>query len=123
MTENIVNNADEELRQWREAMAADLRGRDTSRSTRALLALTVNDPDRSRMERILLDCLEPDNDPQITALAITCMGHLGRIHGTVSAELVSRLESLLEDPVLGGRAEDALGDVRWFTKEGLNPLQ
>ncbi|MGW0751961.1 hypothetical protein [Streptomyces sp. NPDC002587] len=98
-------------------MAADLHSSDTSRSTTALLALTLNDPDRRRMETILLDCLEPGNDPQIAALAVTCMGHLGRIHAAVSAELVSRLESLLEDSVLGGRAEDALGDIKWFTKE------
>ncbi|MFE9636740.1 hypothetical protein [Streptomyces sp. NPDC006463] len=112
-----MTNGDEELRQWREAMAADLRSSDSSRSTRALLALTLNHPDRRKMERILLDCLGPENDPQIVALAVTCMGHLGRIHGTVSAELMSRLESLLEDSVLGGQAEDALGDIRWFTKK------
>uniref|UniRef100_A0AAU2JSB6 HEAT repeat domain-containing protein n=1 Tax=Streptomyces sp. NBC_00049 TaxID=2903617 RepID=A0AAU2JSB6_9ACTN len=98
-------------------MAADLRSSDSGRFTRALLSLTLNDPDRVRMERILIASLEPDNDPKITALAVTCMGHLGRIHGVVSAELVSRLEALLDDPILGGQAEDALGDIASFAKK------
>ena len=44
------------------------------------------------------------------------MGHLGRVRGLVSARLVATLEGMLDDPVLGGIAEDALGDVRYFAK-------
>ncbi|MEU6475507.1 hypothetical protein ABZ858_01225 [Streptomyces sp. NPDC047017] len=34
----------------------------------------------------------------------------------VGARVVARLESLLGDPVLGGIAEDALGDIRSFAE-------
>lgn len=99
---------------WRAEMLHALSSDDLSRSTRALLSLTYNDPDRIWVEGLLLEQLRDENDPQLRSLAVTCMGHLGRIHGVVSARLVSCLEGLLEDSRLGGIAEDALGDVRHF---------
>lgn len=88
-------------------------------SPRALLAMTFDDPDRERVEAVLFDCLSPAADPQIRVLAVTCMGHVGRIHGAVSADVVRRLEELLDDPALGGVAEDALGDIAAFAGDDL----
>ncbi|MEE4546266.1 hypothetical protein V2S66_30425 [Streptomyces sp. V4-01] len=99
---------------WRAEMLDDLASGDASRSTRALLSLTYNDPDRSWVEELLLGQLREGNDPQLRSLAVTCMGHLGRMRGIVSARLFATLEGLLGDPVLGGIAEDALGDVKHF---------
>jgi hypothetical protein len=95
-------------------MLGALSSGDISQSTRALLSLTYNDPDRVWVEALLFDQLQEDVDDQLRSLAVTCMGHLGRIHGIVSARLVECLELLLEDPVLGGIAEDSLGDVKHF---------
>ncbi|WP_075733185.1 hypothetical protein [Streptomyces acidiscabies] len=86
---------------------ADLASGDTVRATRALLYLTYEDPDRRWLE---------GNEPQLRALAVTCMGHLGRMRGAVGAEVVACLERLLGEPELGGVAEDALGDVGWFAE-------
>jgi hypothetical protein len=48
---------------------------------------------------------------------VTALGHLARIHGEADLEKVlPLLEELTRDPVIGGRAEDALGDIRMFTK-------
>ncbi|MFC4084481.1 hypothetical protein [Amycolatopsis samaneae] len=101
---------------WRVEMLEDLASGDAARSTRALLSLTYNDPDRTWVEDLLSAQLQKRNDPQLCALAVTCVGHLGRMHGLVSSRLVTRLEGLLGDPVVGGIAEDALGDVRHFAK-------
>ncbi len=66
------------------------------------------------MEDLLMEQLREGNDPQLRMLAVTCMGHLGRLHGTVSARLLAFLNGLLDDPVLGGTAEDAIGDIGDF---------
>ncbi|WP_405974657.1 hypothetical protein OG496_42415 [Streptomyces sp. NBC_00988] len=108
-----------ELERWRVALMSELGSPDVGVSTRALLAMTWDDPDRERVEGVLLDCLSPDTDPQIRALAVTCMGHVGRIHRAVSVVVVRRLEQLVDDPALGGVAEDALGDIANFAGEGL----
>jgi hypothetical protein len=100
---------------WRAQMLADLNSGNTEKATDALLSLTLNDPDRVWVERLLLQQLDPGRDVQIRSLALTCLGHLARIHGTISKELVvPRLDELARDPLLGGIAEDALADIRRF---------
>jgi len=42
----------------------------------------------------------------------------GEFMAKISQEVVSRLQGLLEDDVLGPRAEDALGDIMNFVKKG-----
>jgi hypothetical protein len=116
-----MNRKQLELENWRAAMLSDLESSDIGLSTRALLALTYDDPDRKWVEMILFNCLAPESDPQIKALAVTCMGHIGRIHQAVSVDVIHRLEELLDDPMLGGRAEDALDDIKSFVSDKLNP--
>lgn len=111
----MADQEQQELPDWRAAMISDLRGPDITAATRALLALTYNDPDRTAVEVLLLCQLSSsDVDPEVRALAVTCMGHVGRIHRAVSPETVRRLEALIDDAELGGRAEDALGDIAAF---------
>lgn len=111
----VTDQEQQELQDWRAAMLSDLRGPDITAATRALLALTYDDPDRTAVESLLLRQLSSSEvDPEVRALAVTCMGHVGRIHRAVSPEVVRRLESLIDDPELGGRAEDALGDIAAF---------
>ncbi|OBG84107.1 hypothetical protein A5699_27860 [Mycobacterium sp. E802] len=97
---------------------SDLHGPDVTAATRALLELTYGDPDRRAVEVVLLRQLSsPGMHPEMKELAVTCMGHIGRLHRAASPDVVRRLEGLLGDPVLGGRAEDALGDIRAFANE------
>ncbi|MEV0069646.1 hypothetical protein [Amycolatopsis sp. NPDC050768] len=99
---------------WRAEMLEAIASGDLSRSTRALLSLTYNEPDREWVEDLLLGQLREGNDPQLRSLAVICVGHLGRLHGLVSGRLIIVLKDLLGDPVLGGTAEDALGDIMHF---------
>ncbi|MFD9003776.1 hypothetical protein ACFV0T_22915 [Streptomyces sp. NPDC059582] len=88
-----------------------------------MLALTYDDPDRDSVEALLLECLDPAGpavDPQVTALAVTCAGHVARLHGHIGPRLVARVRELLRDPLLGGRAEDAMDDIGAFASDALN---
>ncbi|MGO1056610.1 hypothetical protein [Crossiella sp. CA198] len=99
---------------WRADMISDIRSSDIGLATDALLGLTYNEPDRTWLEGVLLECVGPGNDEQIRALSVTCMGHVARLHRAISPKLIEKLKELLGDPVLGGRAEDALDDVESF---------
>lgn len=79
-------------------------------AAQAMLNLVRHDPDREQLQRILLD-LTCSTCLGLHRLAVTCLGHIGRIDGEVVPEVVPRLRELLADPELGGTAEDALGDV------------
>lgn len=100
----------------RAALLSDLHGPDIGKATQALLNLTYDDPDREWVEALLLECLGSSVNPQIRALAVTCMGHVGRIHRAIGDESVSVLRALLSDSELGGRAEDALDDIASFVR-------
>jgi hypothetical protein len=95
---------------------ADLESGDITKATRALLYLTYEDPDRKWLEELLLNYSGEGNDLQLRSLAVTCMGHVGRIRGVVGSRVASALEDLLLDEQLGGVAEDALGDIRHFSQ-------
>jgi len=93
---------------------ADLASGDMGRATRALLYLTYEEPDRDWLEGLLLSQWREETDSQLRSLAVTCMGHVGRIRGIIGGRTVDCLEDLLGDPVVGGIAEDALRDIRAF---------
>ncbi|USX52049.1 hypothetical protein [Lentzea sp. HUAS12] len=82
---------------------------------RAVLALVRHDPEREELQRVLLGVVD-GTDRDLAQLAVTCLGHVGRIDRVVLPEVVPRLRALLGDPQLGGRAEDALGDIEHFVK-------
>lgn len=77
----------------------------------ALVRVTFHDPDwRWVQEKCLL--FARHSSPEIRGLAVTCFGHIARIHRVLDMEKVLPvLESLLKDPEIGGRAEDALDDI------------
>jgi hypothetical protein len=80
----------------------------------ALVRLTYHDPDWQWVQDQCLQLLN-SNDPVVKGLAVSCLGHLARIHKIIdTAKVVPILNSLLEDPNVGGRAEDALDDIEMF---------
>ncbi len=83
-------------------------------AAQAMLGLTHHEPDREQLQRMLLSRTQTTG-PDLRRLAVTCLGHVGRLDGAVLPEVVSRLQELLDDPELGGTAEDALGDIESFT--------
>lgn len=97
---------------WRQSQVELVGKGSVAESTDALLNLTYNEKYQAWLEDFLLACLDPTRDPQVRALAVTCLGHVGRIFGAIrSPQVVPTLVSLLEDEELGGIAEDALGDI------------
>ncbi|MGW6933213.1 hypothetical protein ACWGE0_24365 [Lentzea sp. NPDC054927] len=82
-------------------------------ASQAMLGLVHHEPDREQLQRLLLD---HTRHPELRQLAVTCLGHVGRLDGEVLPEVVPRLRELLDDPELGGTAEDALGDIEDFSR-------
>lgn len=59
-----------------------------------------------------------NDDENIAGLAITCIGHLARIHQTIDIEAVNDVFEFVakKSPKLIGRIEDALEDIAIFSK-------
>ncbi|GAA2816319.1 hypothetical protein [Crossiella cryophila] len=109
-----MTDADEaEMARWRADRLAELNGPEEWPALDALLSLTYYEPDRVWLERLLVERLDPGYG-QVRMLAVTCLGHVGRLHREISPEVVEVLRGLLGDPELGGVAEDALGDIEMF---------
>lgn len=82
--------------------------------TDALVRVALNDPDwRWVQEKCLTFLDSPESD--VRRLAVTCLGHLARIHGELDREKVVRLlNNLRHDDQIGGSVEDALEDIEEF---------
>ncbi len=83
----------------------------------ALIRITYHDPDwRWVQEQCIRFAEFPDAD--VRGLAVTCLGHLARIHRKLNLEeVLPVLESLLKDPDVAPRVLDTLDDIKIF----LNP--
>lgn len=67
-------------------------------------------------EQLMRMANDPDND--ISGLALTCLGHIARINGTINKDIV--IPFLKEkinnsNEIISSRAEDALDDINMFT--------
>lgn len=59
-----------------------------------------------------------NSDEDIAGLALTCLGHIARVNGRVSKDIVIPfLERKIKNSneIIASRAEDALDDIRMFT--------
>ena len=56
--------------------------------------------------------------PDVRNTAITCLGHLARIHKQLNRpKVLAALTSKLSDPQCAGRAEDAMEDIAMFARD------
>ena len=80
----------------------------------ALIRVVYHDPDWRWAQELCIEYAKhPDSD--VAGLAVTCFGHLARIHGKLDLERVLPiLEELKQDEKIGGRVDDALGDIRMY---------
>ena len=87
--------------------------------THAILEMVFN-ADREEVDWVsdYLVKLSENTNPTVSGLALTCFGHLARLHGYmgVHRRVVALLEAFRNSPVneLRGRAEDALEDIEIF---------
>ena len=90
---------------------------DSSQISDALLRVTYYDSDWSWIQSKCLEFIKYQ-DKNIRGLAVTCLGHLARIHGTLDVDkVVPILESLSDDPEISGKIDDALDDIQMFVSE------
>jgi hypothetical protein len=81
----------------------------------ALVRVALHEPDWLWVQAQCLRILG-DSDVNTQTVAIRCLGHLARIHGTLNLELVGpTLLSLKDNPALSGAVEDAFDDITMFT--------
>lgn len=56
-------------------------------------------------------------DDEVKGVAVTCLGHIARIHRRLDMEKVKPvLDTLMRDPIIAGRAADALSDIEIFIR-------
>ncbi len=80
----------------------------------ALVAISFHETDWKWAQEICLNFLGNEN-PEISGLAATCLGHIARVHKTLDKErVIAALRKQLENPDIAGRVEDALEDIGSF---------
>lgn len=89
---------------------------DIDRIVHAMLGATFHEPDWEWVQNWCLRFLQ-SAEPDLRNTAITCLGHLARIHRKIDKmKVVSALRSHLKDPGYEGRIEDALEDIEYFAE-------
>ncbi|MDR2905201.1 MAG: MBL fold metallo-hydrolase [Helicobacteraceae bacterium] len=98
----------------KEQVLEHLKSNEVSTVTNALLYATLNFNDWIWIQD---ECLKLANhqNVDIKGLAVTCLGHLARIHSSINkAKVLPVLFDKLNDKDISGRAQDALDDIKMF---------
>jgi len=81
----------------------------------AMISVALHEDDWKWAQDKCLHFLMNDN-PEISGLAATCLGHIARIHRQIEKDkVIPMLLNRLKDENIGGRIEDALSDIEIFT--------
>ena len=81
----------------------------------AMVAIALHEQDWKWVQDKCLYFLTNDN-PEISGLAATCLGHIARIHRQIEKDkVIPLLRSRLNNPDIAGQIEDALSDIAMFT--------
>jgi len=101
---------------WSDVAAALLR-RDQDAVLRTLLGAVNAEPDWRRAQDECLRLLAHD-DLAVRKLAVTCLGHVARIHRHIDRpRVLSALDHVASsDPAIAGQVEDARDDIEHFTQ-------
>ena len=84
--------------------------------SKTLLYITFNINDIDWAEDCCLSLIDNDNE-DISGLAITCLGHIARIHSRINkGKVIPVLIEKRKNLNLSGRVEDALDDIIFFAK-------
>ena len=86
----------------------------TGRICDSLIRVTYHDPDWRWVQNVCLRLVNHSNG-EISGLAVSCLGHLARMHRVLDVEKVlPTLRKLREDPKISGRVDDALDDIKTY---------
>ena len=93
-----------------------LQGSDLEAICSQMIGFTEYEADWKQAQNTILMCLR-DPRPEVSALAVTCLGHIARIHGKIDKEIVKQqLASMYIQNDMQGRIEDALDDINSFAQ-------
>lgn len=100
-----------------DALAAFASG-ERAKISDSLVSIALHEPDWQWVqESCLRFLLDESQHTDIRGLAATCLGHVARIHRALDRDrVVATLRGLLQNPVLNGRAQDALDDIEIFMR-------
>lgn len=85
---------------------------------RLLLKITFDCDDWEWIQNVCIDIINSNKEKNICGLAVTCIGHLARIHGKIEKERIFELFNQQKDnPYISGRIEDAIDDINRFVKK------
>lgn len=66
-------------------------------------------------QNLCLDIAKSMKDPDICGLAVTCLGHIARIHNKIEkSKVIQELDHLKDKDYIRCRIEDALDDINMF---------
>jgi hypothetical protein len=100
-----------------EEIEKKLRSKDSTIVINTLLEITFHNQNWEWVQDLCIELLENKN-PDIKGLAVTCIGHIARIHGTIDKEKVLKaFESRKNDHTINGRIEDAIDDINMFVTD------
>lgn len=79
-----------------------------------LVSLALNDADWKWVQQKCID-YSSHIDPEVRGVAVTCLGHVARIHHELDVKVVVPvIQGLMQDPEVAGRAEDAWDDLLMY---------
>lgn len=83
----------------------------------ALMSMCFNINDSKWVQRKCIEVITGKGNDEVKGLAITCLGHVARIHADIDREMVMPvLLECMKDVSLSGRVQDALDDIDMFVK-------
>jgi len=94
-----------------------LKSEDIEKVTNALLYITFNVDDFDWVQEMCINMVN-HKDEDVSGLAITCLGHIARIHSKISRKkVIPVLEEKAKDSKFTGRVEDAMDDIDIFAAQ------
>lgn len=88
--------------------------KDTEGVCNLLLQVTFQSDDFKWVQDLCLKLIDL-YDLNISGLAITCLGHLARIHGNIEKKVVlKKLNDNLENKIISDRIQDAIDDINTY---------
>ena len=91
---------------------------DTDFCCKLLLKITFDCDNWKWIQDVCIDIINSNREKNICGLAVTCIGHLARIHGEIEKDKIFDLLNQQKDnSYINDRIEDAIDDINMFVHE------
>lgn len=93
-----------------------LKGNDMNKIASDMIGFVYGEKNWKEAERVILECLD-DERSTVREIAVTCIGHIARIHGKINREAVGKkFANMKKNSQINGKIEDSLDDIDIFVK-------